>query len=117
MTHLPVFVPKGFPCGRPTLHQAAGLLGHHSKAFLLSADPTHRCWMFITALLALLIWLLSCILVSAAPPSPTYAVFGIRLRSAFFRLIRIVPKAMALAQLAAQDPIHTVVRRQWRFCT
>ena len=100
MTHLLVYVQKGFPCGRPTLHQAAWLLMHHSKAFLLSADPTHRCWMFVAAVLTPLIWLISFILVSAAPPSPTYAVFGICLRSAFFPLIRIVPKAMALAQLA-----------------
>ena len=110
LAQLPVYVPEGFPCGRPAPHQAAWLLMHPSAAFLLSADPTHRCWMFVAAVLTPLIWLISFILVSAAPPSPTYADFGIRLRSAFFPLIRIVPKAMALAQLASQGPIHTIVR-------
>ena len=114
LAQLPVYVPAGFPCGMPTLHQTAWLLGHPSVAFLLSADPTHRCWMFVAGVLTPLIWLLSCVLVSAAPPSPTSADFGIRLRSAFFPLIRIMPKAMALAQLASQGPIHTVVRHYTR---
>ena len=104
----PVYVPAHFPCGRPTLHQMAWLLGHPSAAFLLSPSLTHRCWFFVAGVLTPLIWLLSCILVSAASPSIS-ADYGIRLRSAFFPLIRNFPKAMALAQLIAQGPIHTVV--------
>ena len=102
---LPVYVPEGFPCGTPTIHQATWLLGHPYTAFLLSANPMHRCWMFATALLTQLIWLLSCILVSAASPSG----YGIRLRSAFYPLLRIAPKAIALTQLLAQGPIPTVI--------
>ena len=105
---LSVYVPEGFPCGRPTLHQAAWLLVHPSAAFLLSPDPTHRCWAFVAAVLTPLIWLLSCILVRAASLS-AYADNGIRLRSAFFPLLRIAPKAMALAQLLAHGPTHTVI--------
>ena len=104
----PVYVPEGFPCGRPTLHQMAWLLGHPSAAFLLSPNPTHRCWTLVTVLLTQLIWLLSCILVSAASPSAP-AGNDIRLRPAFYPLIRIIPKAMALAQLLAQGPIPTVI--------
>ena len=102
------YVPEGFPCGRPTLHQMAWLLGHPSAAFQLSADPTHRCWTLVAVLLTQLMWLLSCILVSAASPSAP-AGNDIRLRPAFYPLIRIVPKAMALAQLLAQGPIPTVI--------
>ena len=104
----PVYVPAHFPCGRPTLHQMAWLLGHPSAAFLLSPSLTHRCWFFVAGVLTPLIWLLSCILVSAVSPSIS-TDYGIRLRSAFYPLIRNVPKAMALAQLIAQGPIHTVV--------
>ena len=108
MAQLPAYVPEGFPCGRPVVHQAAWLLMHPSAAFLLSADPAHRCWAFATALLMQLIWLLSCILVRTASLS-AYAGYGIRLRYAYLPLLRIVPKAMALAQLIAQGPIHTLV--------
>ena len=108
LVQLPTYVPEGFPCGRPTLHQTAWLLKHPSASFLLSALPTHRCWMFVTAVLSPFIWLLSCILVSAASPSAP-ADYGIRLRLAFLPLIRIVPEAMALAQLASQGPIPTVM--------
>ena len=108
LAELTVYVPEGFPCGRPTLHQAVWLLGHPSASFLLSADPTHRCWMFVAAVLTPFVWLLSCFLASAVSPSAS-ADYGIQLRSAFFPLIRIVPKAMALAQLLAQGPIHTVI--------
>ena len=109
LAQLPVYVPEGFPCGRSTLHQTAWLLKHPSSAFLLSAYPTHRrCWMLVTGVLTQFIWLLRCILVCAASPSAS-ADYGIRLRSAFLPLIRIVPEAMALAQLAWQGPMPTVI--------
>ena len=108
LAQLPIYVPAGFPCGRPTLHQMAWFMAHPSTAFLLSADPMHRCWGFVAALLTPLIWFLGCIIVGDASPSAS-ANYGIRLRSAFFPLLRIMPKAVTLAQLATQGPIHTVI--------
>ena len=73
LAHLPVFVPESFPCGMPTLHQATWLFANPSAAFLLSADPMHRCWMFVASVLTPLarplVWLLSSLLFSAASPS------------------------------------------------
>ena len=103
LAQLPIYVPEGFPCGRPAQHQAVWLLLHPSKAFLISADSTHRCWMFVANVLTPLAWLLSSLLFSAAHR------YGIRFRYASLPLLRIVPKAMALAQLLLQGPIHTVI--------
>ena len=108
LARLPVFVPSDFPCGAPTLHQAAWFIRHPSAAFLLSVDPTHRCWMFVGGLLTPFIWLLSCILVSAASPT-AYADCDIHLRSSLLPLMSFVPKAMALAQMAAHGPTPTMV--------
>ena len=103
LAQLPIYVPEGFPCGGPAQHQAAWLLLHPSKAFLLSADSTHRCWMFVANVLTPLAWLLSSLLFSADHR------YGIRFRYASLPLLRIMPKAMALAQLLLQGPLHTVL--------
>ena len=57
-----------------------------------------------------LVWLLSSLFSALHLPRHQHAGNGIRLRSALLPLIRIVPKAMALAQLLAQGPIYTVIR-------
>ena len=93
---LPVYVPNGFPCGISTLRQAVWLLRHPSRAFLLSADPSHRCWMFLGAIVAGLTWLAFIVASSAS--------YRLGQRSVFLCALRIAPAAGAFAQLAFQGP-------------
>ena len=92
----PAYVPDGFPCGSSTLRQTVWMLRHPSRAFLLSADSSHRCWMFIASMTASLAWLAS---IAASNTS-----YRLGQRSLFLCALRIAPAAAAFAQLAFRGP-------------
>ena len=101
---LPAYVPAGFPCGNSTLRQATWMLSHPASAFLLSADPLHRCWMYVAATCVAFTWLAFIFFGAAAQAS-----YRLQHRSIFMTALRLAPKAAALAQLASYGPTSAIV--------
>ena len=101
---LPAYVPTGFPCGKSTLRQATWMLSHPASAFLLSADPLHRCWMYVAATCVAFTWLAFIFFGAAAQAS-----YRLQHRSIFMTALRLAPKAAALAQLASYGPTSAIV--------